>query len=75
MKLILTIISLSLFIGCSELPTAEHVIDVRDKKETICGFVELWSEDFSELNKVKELCESEATLKEIAAAYAGCSPE
>jgi hypothetical protein len=63
---------LFLFAACTEgiLP---HIQDASNKRDTICAFVEVWAEDRPELDEVYLLCAADASLKEIAAAYAGCS--
>lgn len=75
MKLILSLCLLPLLIGvgCAALPSSETVIDARDKKDTICVFIEAWAPQNPELEKPLQLCQADAELKEIAAAYAGCT--
>ena len=61
--------------------TAEQLRDAKsaatsagDKRETICAFVEAWAPDLPELAEARAACKAGADLKEVAAAYAGCSP-
>lgn len=44
-----------------------------NKRETICRFVQAWAPDMPELEEARAACEAGKDLKEVAAAYAGCS--
>jgi hypothetical protein len=59
-------------IGCTPAQLAK-VSDASNKRDTICAFVEAWSTDRPELQEAQKLCEAGADLKEVAAAYAGCT--
>lgn len=58
--------------GCLEMPNADDVRTVSNKRDAICAFVDYWLPTNPELEKVKELCDAGEDLKTIAAAYAGC---
>ena len=58
--------------GCSAAQLSS-VQDASGKRDTICAFVDAWSQNRPELAEVQQLCQAGADLKAIAAAYAGCS--
>jgi hypothetical protein len=72
MKLVLSIAICTLMLSCATLPPADDFRKVQDKKDAICQFVNVWTVDNPELENVKKLCDADASLKEIAAEYAGC---
>lgn len=71
---LLVLLTLLPLTGCTEAVLTQ-VKDASNKRDTICSFVDVWSGDRAELEEVKNLCDAGADLKEIAAAYAGCSVE
>lgn len=76
-KLILSTLVISLMVaGCAALQSkSEELRKIQDKKDAICQFVDVWAVDNPELASVKKLCDADASLKEIAAEYAGCKIE
>ena len=68
------LISLAALVAVSCTPAQlAKVHDASNKRDTICAFVEAWSADLPELQEAQALCEAGADLKEVAAAYAGCT--
>ena len=59
-------------VGCALL-TPDKAADASEKRDLICKFVAAWAPDMPELERPRALCSAGADLKEIAAAYAGCS--
>lgn len=62
-----TIPAALLALSCAGLQ--DHVEDASDKRAVVCGL----AANSPGLERVRELCEADATLREIAAAYAGCA--
>lgn len=71
MKLFALLITLALT-SCTPAQLS-HLEDASSKRDTICAFVDVWSHDRPELVEIQALCAAGADLKEIAAAYAGCT--
>lgn len=76
-KLIIgTFLVSSMVAGCAALQSkTDEMRHIQDKKDAICQFVSVWAVDNPELVTVKRLCDADASLKEIAAEYAGCKAE
>lgn len=68
---LLGVVSISSVQGCTATQLSS-VQEASGKRDTICAFVDAWSQNRPELAEIQQLCQAGADLKAIAAAYAGC---
>lgn len=65
-----TLLMLASLTSCAGL--RDHVESAADKRDVVCGLAMNTLAGDPAVDKVRALCEADAPLREIAAAYAGC---
>lgn len=58
--------------ACAGVPIRDYVADAADQQAVVCGLADNTPPGNAAVDRVRDLCAKGASLREIAAAYAGC---